>query len=93
MAQKDETPMERYLRHQKEVAKLHETREKLDERIAKREKALQEERDGLYIAMIQSASIGLDDLQQIVQERIKQSTSTAPAETTTKKEAKKDEET
>ena len=84
--------MERYLRHQKEVAKLHETREKLDERIEKREKALQEERDGLYIAMIQSASIGLDDLQQIVQERMKQSTSTAPAETTTKKEAKKDEE-
>jgi hypothetical protein len=85
--------MERYLRHQKEVAKLHETREKLDERIAKREKALQEERDGLYIAMIQSASIGLDDLQQIVQERMKQSTSKAPAEPTTKKEAKKDEET
>lgn len=93
MAQKDETPMERYLRHQKEVVKLHETREKLDERIAKREKALQEERDGLYIAMIQSASIGLDDLQQIVQERMKQSTSKAPAEPTTKKEAKKDEET
>jgi len=43
LAQKDETPMERYLRHQKEVEKLRENRDKMNERIDKREKALQEE--------------------------------------------------
>ncbi len=91
LAQKDETPMERYLRHQKEVEKLRENRDKMNERIDKREKALQEERDSLYIAMIQSASISLTDLQQILQARQKKVENDVPAETNTEKEAKKNE--
>ena len=88
---KEETPMERYLRHQKEVEKLRENRDKLNERIAKREKALQDERDGLYIAIITSASISLSDLQEIVQERKHKSADENPAETTINKEAKNNE--
>jgi len=69
MAKKGETNMDRLNRHKAELLRAHEIRKKWDERIARLENTITQETNQEYLLMLSSASITLDDLRQIVEER------------------------
>ena len=79
MAKKGETNMDRLNRHKAELIRAHEIRKKWDDRITHLENTIAQETNQEYLLMLSSASITLDDLRQIVEERRRKQNASVPA--------------
>ncbi|MBQ9262858.1 MAG: hypothetical protein IJ189_01445 [Clostridia bacterium] len=85
MAQKHETNMDRLTRHRADLARAIENRDRLNARIARLQETVTQETNQEYLLILSSASISLDDLRLMVQNK-----AALPAEPT-KKEVKENE--
>ena len=71
MSSKKETNLQRLTRHRADLKRALENRDKLNARIARLEELVAQETNQEYLLILSNASITLDDLRQMTQERTK----------------------